>query len=148
MRHTPRAASSLRPRAARFSARAGVTVDEEQSLEGWAPEPSEALPLARIVDLAFDYRGNTTVVKTDGAELEGYIFNRNADAPEPFIQVFDTGGVGPITIRYAEIRTIRFTGKDTAAGNSYAAWLRRKAEERAAPTADPLAHDDHTSTRR
>jgi len=41
--------------------------------------------------------------------------------------MFDTAGDGPITIRYADIRTIRFSGKDPAVGNSYAAWLERKA---------------------
>jgi hypothetical protein len=122
-----------------------MSAAEEPSLEGWAPEPSEALPLARIVDLAFDYRGNTTVVRTDGVELEGYVFNRNAEVPEPFIQMFDAGGGGLITLQYSEIRTIRFTGKDTAAGNSYAAWLRRKAAERGA---EAPADDDHTPARR
>ena len=116
-------------------------MDVPEDLEGWVPEISEALPLSRVIDLAFDYRGNTTVVTTDGSELCGYIFNRNADVPEPFIQVFDSAGAGPFTVRYSEIRTIKFTGKDTAAGSSYAAWLKRKGEERApharaVPTAD------------
>lgn len=114
--------------------------EAEPSLEGWAPEPSEALPLARIVDLAFDYRGNTTVVRRDGTEIEGYVFNRNADVAEPYLELFDTEGRGPIRIPYAEVRTIRFTGRDTAAGRSYAAWLARREVERggrAAGTAGP-----------
>jgi len=102
-----------------------------RTLEGWVPEVGPDLPLERVIDLAFDYRGNTTVVKTDGTELYGYIFNRNADVAEPFIQVFDAGGEGPFKIPYREIRTIRFTGRDTAAGHSYAAWLRRKEGEKA-----------------
>lgn len=104
---------------------------EPQSLEGWAPEPGPDLPLERIIDLAFDYRGNTTVVRTDGTLVEGYLFNRDAAAPEPFVELFDTAGAGPFRIPYGAIRTIRFTGKDTAAGNSYAAWLRRKELEKA-----------------
>jgi hypothetical protein len=108
----------------------------EGSLEGWGPEPSADLPLGRIIDLAFDYRGNTTIVKRDGTELQGYVFNRNAEAPVPFLQVIDTRGAGPFTIPYAEIRTIRFTGKDTAAGDSYAAWLRRKEQAKAQAAAD------------
>lgn len=103
---------------------------EGDSLEGWAPEIGPELPLARVVDLAFDYRGNTTVVKTDGTEIHGYVFNRNADVPEPFIQMFDADGAGPRRILYSEIRGIRFTGKDTAAGNSYAAWLKRRDREK------------------
>src|SRR5262249_5829162 len=56
--------------------RAALIPDEERSLEGWEPQPGEELPLARIIDLAFDYRGNTTVVTVDGEELEGFVFNR------------------------------------------------------------------------
>jgi len=103
------------------------------SLEGWVPEIGAACPLSQVVELAFDYRGNTTVVKTNGTEIEGYIFNRNADVPQPFVQLFDAAGDGPITIPYAEIRAIRFTGKDTAAGNSYEAWLRKREQDKAWP---------------
>jgi hypothetical protein len=102
-------------------------------LEGWVPEIGPGLSLAEVVDKAFDYRGNVTVVRTDGSETEGYLFNRNADAPVPFVQLFDVSGGGPHTISYREIRTIRFTGRDTAAGNSYAAWLRAKEAAKAAP---------------
>ena len=102
----------------------------ESSLEGWTPEPGVELPLERVIDLAFDYRGNITVVKADGTEVHGYVFNRNADVAEPFVQMFDAAGAGPLKIPYREIRAVRFTGKDTAVGNSYAAWLRRKDTER------------------
>lgn len=105
--------------------------DGEQTLEGWDPRIGEDLPLERVIDLAFDYRGNTTIVKADGSELHGYVFNRNADVPRPFIQVFDADGMGPVTIPYSEIRTVRFSGRDMAAGKSYAAWLRRKEREKA-----------------
>ena len=105
---------------------------DEKTLEGWAPEPAADLPLARIVELAFDYRGNTTVVKRDGTELYGYVFNRDAEAAVPYLEMFDADGGGPYRIPFAEVRTIHFTGKDTAAGKSYAAWLARKQAEKAA----------------
>jgi hypothetical protein len=106
-------------------------VAEEPSLEGWDPEIGPDLSLADVVDLAFRYRGNTTVVKTDGSLLVGYVFNREADRREPYLQMFEEGGDGPITIPYADVRTIRFTGRDTAAGTSWKAWLeRRKAAKR------------------
>ncbi len=113
-------------------------MEESESLQGWEPEIGPDLPLARVIDLAFHYRGNLTVVKTDGVEVDGYLFNRNADAPEPYIQMLDGHGEHPITIRYGEVQTIRFTGRDMAAGNSYVAWLRRKERGKpgqAAPTA-------------
>src|SRR5262245_23559289 len=101
------------------------------TLEGWVPEIGPGLSLADVVDKAFDYRGNVTVVLTDGSQS-----NRNADAPEPFVQLSDLSGGGPHTIPYREIRTIRFTGRDTAAGNSYAAWLRAKEAAKAADRAE------------
>jgi len=105
---------------------------EEKSLEGWAPDIHDAATLAEAVDRAFDYRGDVTVLLDDGRELIGYLFNRNPDAAEPFVQMFEREGSGASSIPYARIRAIRFTGKDTAAGNSYAAWLRSKEAAKAA----------------
>ena len=103
---------------------------EEESLQGWVPNLVDGLTIDRLVEHAFDYRGNVTVVKTDGSELVGYIFNRKPEAPEPLIQLFDEKGKGPFDVPYAEIRNIVFTGKDAAAGKSYEAWVKRREEER------------------
>jgi hypothetical protein len=111
------------------------------SLEGYVPEIGPYLTLSEVVDFAFDYRGNTTIVKTDGTEVVGYVFNRNNLVPEPFVQFFDEKGDGPFTLPYAEIATIKFTGKDMAAGNSWKAWLERrekgKAQAAGASGSDP-----------
>jgi len=109
-------------------------------LEGWDPVIGDEVPLEDVIDRAFDYRGDVTLVRHDGSEVVGYLFNRNAEARPPFVRMFDCAGDGPFTIRYAEIRTIRFTGKDTAAGKSYEAWLRRKAERPPAEAASEPAH--------
>src|SRR6266536_1347334 len=97
------------------------------TLEGWAPEPKDATELADLVDMAFDYRGDVTLVLADGAEAVGDLFNRDREAASPFAQLLVPGAPDALTIPYAGIRTIRFTGKDTAAGRSYAAWLERRA---------------------
>jgi hypothetical protein len=101
-----------------------VSGDSEASLEGWDPGPLEGAALADVVERAFDYRGDVTLSLDDGRELEGYLFNRNRDVAEPFVQMFERGRSDASTVPYARIRAIRFSGKDTAAGNSYAAWLR------------------------
>ena len=114
---------------------------EERSLEGWSPEPSPELPLAAIVDLAFDYRGNVTLVMRDGSERVGFVSNRDARAA--VLQAFDEEGNGPVTIPYAELRTIRFSGRDTAAGTSWKAWTERREREKRAgadAAADPDPH--------
>jgi hypothetical protein len=101
------------------------------SLEGWVPEVGQYLTLAEVVEFAFDYRGNTTIVKTDGTEVVGYVFNRNTYGSEPFLEYFEESGDGPFTLPYSELANIKFTGKDTAAGNSWKAWLERKEREKA-----------------
>jgi len=101
-------------------------MSDEPTLEGGGPEASDGMTLGEIIDRAFDYRGNVTLVLTDGTQVSGYLFNRNDEVPEPFVQMFGENGDGPLTLSYAEIRTIRFTGRDMAAGNAYAAWLRAR----------------------
>jgi hypothetical protein len=102
------------------------------TLEGWTPEIGPYLTVDEVIEFAFDYRGNTTIVKADGTEVVGYIFNRDRDVTEPFLQYFDERGDGPFTLPYSGVATIRFTGKDMAAGNSWKAWLERKERQKAA----------------
>jgi hypothetical protein len=112
------------------------------TLEGWVPEIGEYLTLAEVIDFAFDYRGNTTIVKADGSEVVAYLFNRDARASEPFVQFFDETGDGPFTLRYADIANVKFTGKDMAAGNSWKAWLERKEKEKAMAAAGRRGEPD------
>jgi hypothetical protein len=115
------------------------------TLEGWVPEIGAFLTLDEVVEQAFDYRGNVTVVRRDGGEIAGYLFNRDRTVAEPFVQLFDLQGDGPITIRYADMATIRFTGKDPAAGSSWKAWLERKEREQAARDAPAGARQGERS---
>lgn len=105
---------------------------EPRSLEGWAPVVGVDVTLEDLVDLAFDYRGDVTVECRNGAQIVGYVYNRNRHAPRPSLQLFEPDG-GSRTIAYDEIAAIRFTGRDMAAGKSYEAWLRRKAEAGSRP---------------
>jgi hypothetical protein len=109
-----------------------VTAETERTLEGWAPAIRDAAHLAEVIDFAFDYRGDVTITDRAGAVLTGYLYNRDRGAPEPFVQVLDSAG-GSHTLRYADIRAIAFTGRDTAAGKSWEAWRQRKAESAVKP---------------
>ena len=100
------------------------------TLEGWVPQIGEFLTLPEVIDFAFDYRGNTTIVKTDGTEVVGYLFNRDSRGAEPFIQFFDEAGAGPFTLPYSAVVNIKFTGKDTAVGGSFKAWRERRESEK------------------
>jgi hypothetical protein len=108
-------------------------MSERPSPEGSAPEITSAEVLADVIERAFDYRGDVTVGTRDGVRHVGYLFNRQRDSAVPFIQLLPAGGGEARTISYAEIQSIAFTGRDTAAGNSYAAWVRRKQAGAEAP---------------
>ena len=106
----------------------------ERSLEGWAPVLGQGVTLEEVVDLAFDYRGDVTIDLADGGTLVGYLFNRDREACPPYAEVVGADGASRI-IPYVEIRGVRFTGRDTAAGTSWQAWKERKAAEKAARSA-------------
>ena len=101
------------------------------SLEGWAPAIGDGVSLDEVIDAAFDYRGNVTLERADGGSIVCYVSNRDARPYRRVLQYFDESGEGPFDLAYANVVAIRFTGKDTAAGNSYEDYQRRKAEERA-----------------
>ena len=99
---------------------------ERPSLEGWAPKITGDEFLAEVIEQAFDYRGDVTVAMRDGRRQVGYVFNRRRDVSCPYIEILPAAGGAPVVIAYADIQGIAFTGRDTAAGNSYEAWLKRK----------------------
>jgi hypothetical protein len=107
------------------------------SLEGWTAEVTDPATLAEIVEKAFDYRGDVTVVTRDGCHRVGYLFNRNRDVPHPFLQMLPTVGGPPESVLYTDIVSIAFTGRDTASGKSYAAWRKRKEAERTGAMVPP-----------
>jgi len=105
------------------------------SLEGRLFRPANATELREAVELAFDYRGDVTLELLTAGKIEGYIFNRNALASPPFLQLFPKGQPGEMKIPYADIVAIAFTGEDTASGQSWEAWVRKKESERKAEAA-------------
>jgi hypothetical protein len=86
------------------------------------------------IDKAFDYRGDVTLT-VRGETVEGYMFNRDASAVPPRVEMYVKGSDEPRIIPYADIDTIAFTGKDTADGKSWEAWVSKKASERQAEAA-------------
>ena len=95
--------------------------------------------MAEAVEQAFDYRGDVTVTLTSGERVEGYVFNREATGSRPILQIFPKGEDEPRTIAYVELVSITFTGKDTASGKSWEAWVAKKESQRRAETEQATA---------
>jgi hypothetical protein len=101
------------------------------SLQGAVFEFHSDAERVEAIDKAFDYRGDVTLTLTNGP-VEGYIFNRDARATPPRVEVFVKGTEDPLVIPYSDIVAIAFTGRDTADGKSWAAWVSKKESERKA----------------
>jgi hypothetical protein len=107
---------------------------EHENLEGRVWQPSSEEELREGLEKAFDYRGDVTITRKDGSTVEGYIFDRRAEGAlsQSLIRLFPKGEPVKISIPYSEIASLAFTGRDTAAGKSWEAWLKKYWEKKAA----------------
>ena len=120
---------------------------QREGLEGWVPELVNEAELREALEKAFDYRGDVTLTKKDGTKIEGYVFDRISGAAlsSSFVRVLPKNGGNRAKIPYSEIAALAFTGRDTAAGKSWEAWVRKywenKEEGAPGPSLDPDAAD-------
>ena len=107
---------------------------EHENLQGRVWEPSNEEELREGIEKAFDYRGDVTITRKDGSAVEGYIFDRRTGPTlaESFIRLFPKGVGSKFVIPYSDIAGLQFTGRDTAAGKSWEAWLKKYWEKKAA----------------
>ena len=80
------------------------------------------------LEKAFDYRGDLTITLKNGQNIEGYAFDRRMNGPslsECFVRVMPKDQPEKLSIAYSDIAALAFTGRDTAAGKSFAAWVKK-----------------------
>jgi len=116
---------------ANAGAAAGHVADDLQG-RTWQTASDEDLRVG--LEKAFDYRGDVTITRKDGTRIEGYIFDRQTGATleKSIVRVIPQDQSIKISIPYSEIAGLAFTGRDTAAGKSWAAWLKKYLEKKAA----------------
>jgi hypothetical protein len=106
---------------------------ERENLQGWIPELATEADIRAVIEKAFDYRGDITVTKKDGSQITGYLFDRRIGKTlnDSVIRLMLANSNDRPAIPYSEIAGIAFTGRDTAAGKSYEAWVKKYWESRA-----------------
>lgn len=106
---------------------------EHERLEGWIPPLANEEELRVALEKAFDYRGDVTITRKDGSKVEGYVFDRRTGASlkDSMVRLFPKNSGEKIAISYADIGALAFTGRDTAAGKSWEAWMKKYAEKKA-----------------
>jgi hypothetical protein len=104
-----------------------------EKLEGWIPQLATEEEIRVALEKAFDYRGDVTITRKNGSKIEGYLFDRRSAATlkDSLVRVFPKDANEKISISYAEIAALAFTGRDTAAGKSWEAWMKKYAQKKA-----------------
>lgn len=104
-----------------------------ETVQGWVPQLATEDELRIALEKAFDYRGDVTLTLKDNSRIEGYIFDRVAGKTltTSFVRVMPRDAHQKLKVSYANIAALSFTGKDTAAGKSWEAWVRKYWEKKA-----------------
>ena len=105
-----------------------------ENLEGWIPALASVSEIHEALEKAFDYRGDLTITLKNGQKVEGYIFDRRtgSDLQSSAVRIIPSTERTKLTIPYADIAALAFTGRDTAAGKSFEAWVKKYWEKKAA----------------
>jgi hypothetical protein len=90
--------------------------------------------IVALIDKAFDYRGDVTLDLNDGTQVVGFLSNRYPSGTPsdrtPRVEMMLADRDDKLIIKYADIRDVRFTGEDTAAGKSWEEWQAKQAAKK------------------
>jgi hypothetical protein len=108
-------------------------------LEGSIPPTATEREIRVALEKAFDYRGDVTITLKDGRTIEGYLFDRKSKGPllsDCAVRLMPkpkdaNDQPEKLSVRYSDIAGLAFTGRDTAAGKSFAAWIKKYNEKKA-----------------
>lgn len=109
-----------------------------ESVQGWVPQLATEEELRIALEKAFDYRGDVTLTLKDNSKIEGFIFDRitGPSLSTSYVRVLPKDSSQKVKISYDNIAALAFTGRDTAAGKSWEAWVRKYWEKKASGEAD------------
>jgi hypothetical protein len=109
-----------------------------ESVQGWVPKLATEEELRIALEKAFDYRGDVTLTLKDSSKIEGYLFDRTTgpSLSTSFVRVLPRDSSQKLKIAYVDIAALAFTGRDTAAGKSWEAWVGKYWEKKASGEGD------------
>jgi hypothetical protein len=107
---------------------------EREQLEGWIPALATDAEIREALEKAFDYRGDITITRKDGSQIVGYLFDRRqgSSLSDSFVRIIPANAQTKVNIAYSDIAALAFTGRDTAAGKTFDAWVKKYWEKKAA----------------
>ena len=115
-----------------------------ETLQGWVPELAGEDELRAALEQAFDYRGDVTITLKSGESIVGFVFDRRPGKSlvDSYVRVLPQESHRRRDIPYSEISGLVFSGRDTAAGKSWEAWVKKYQERKAAGETNIGLHPD------
>jgi len=109
-----------------------------EGVQGWVPQLATDEELRIALEKAFDYRGDVTLTLKDHSKIEGYIFDRvsGSTLTTSFVRLIPKDSSQKLKIAYANIAALAFSGRDTAAGKSWEAWVHKYWEKKTSGEGD------------
>jgi hypothetical protein len=107
---------------------------EREQLEGWIPTLASDAEIREALEKAFDYRGDVTITRKDGSQIVGYLFDRRSGSSlaDSFVRIIPSNAATKVNVAYSDIAALAFSGRDTAAGKTFEAWVKKYWEKKAA----------------
>lgn len=99
---------------------------------GYAWEGDDPARLAEVIDAAFDYRGDVTLVLESGEQVIGFLANRQRETADAYVELLPADGGAKRRIAYGELRGVVFSGRDPASGKSWETWVKTYEAKKAA----------------
>ena len=107
---------------------------ERENLEGWIPALASEVETRDALEKAFDYRGDVTLTLKSGEVVEDYVYDRRQGKTmnDSMVRLMPAKGEDRSrrSIPYGEIAAVNFTGRDTAAGKTFDAWVKKYWEKK------------------
>ncbi len=106
--------------------------EDHRATQGWMPDVADENELLAALEEAFDYRGDVTITRKDGTVIEGYLFDRRSGRTlaDSQVRVLLRDSEQRVSISYADVARLQFSGRDTAAGKSFETWIRKYVEKK------------------
>jgi hypothetical protein len=112
-----------------------MPVEMPAIMQGMVVDAGDEPQLRHAIDLAFDYRGDVSITrKSSGETIEGYVFDRRSkpSLADSIVRIIPGNGTPRIAFPYSDIASLKFTGRDTAAGKSFETWMKKYVQKKLA----------------
>ncbi len=114
----PQGAAAAAEEQAESGVEAARELEEESApTQGWSAPASPA-----ALRVAFEYRGDVTLLLDDDSRVEGYVANLSPEV----LRLWRRGETSTVEILRRRVRTVELTGRDTASGRSWQTWLKKQ----------------------